>query len=638
MISKQSIDRIFATARVEEVIGDFVQLKKSGSNYKALSPFSDEKTPSFMISPTKQIWKDFSSGKGGNVVSFLMELEQFSYPEALRYLAKKYNIEIEEDFKGDPKKYEEEKLHKDSLFKIQEIANQFFQDQLWDTDEGRNIALSYFKERGFTEATLKKFQLGYSPQKKDSFTEYALEKGYGKELLEESGLSIFKPNFQVDRFRERVMFPIFSYSGRILGFGGRILQNQAKTAKYLNSPESEIYHKGKILYGLFQSKQEIVKKEVCYLVEGYTDVISLHQNGVENVVSSSGTALTQDQIKLIKRLTSNITLLFDGDAAGIRASLRSIDMILSESMNVRIVLFPEGEDPDSYAKNHSQEELQSFLKENATDFIQFKTNLLMQEVGNDPAKKAEVIRDILKSIASVNDSIQRELYIQQVSRTMEVSEEALFKDLNTILNKEIRQERRAQNAEAKKLKVIPSNAVEEVDPIFVAENDLLTTLLEFGDRVITHQQEEELVETTVIEEIIHQLEYDDLSFRTEFVIKIFDEIKEGYTHDELRISSHFIKDADNDVQQYLSNSIFERYEISPNWLEKNIYVRPIEKDIKKKVNQTLMNFKLRHLEEQIRELANTETEEEDERQDKLKKAMQLDQARRSISALLNRPM
>ncbi len=638
MISKQTIDQIFSATRVEEVIGDFVQLKKSGSNYKALSPFTDERTPSFMISPTKQIWKDFSSGKGGNAISFLMELEQFSYPEALRYLAKKYNIEIEEDYQGDPEKYKEEKRQKESLYKIQEVANAYFQEQLWETEEGKNIGLSYFKERGFTEESIKKFQLGYSPEKRDAFTSFALDKGYSKEILEESGLSIFRENFQVDRFRERVMFPIFSYSGRVLGFGGRILSQNKKTAKYLNSPETEIYHKSKILYGLFQSKQEIVKNDVCYLVEGYTDVISFHQNGVGNVVSSSGTALTQDQIRLIKRLTKNVTLLFDADPAGIKASLRSIDMILGEDMNVRVALFPEGEDPDSFARAHSQEELLKFLQNNATDFIQFKTDLLMPEVGNDPAKKAEVIREILKSVSQVQDSIQRELYVQSISQKMEISEASLFKDLNQIVSSEKRKEEKQQRQEAKKLQVVESNAKLEVNPLYEVENDLLSILLEFGDRMISYKVGEEHQETTVIEEIIQQLEVDELGFRTDLGKKIYEEIKEGYEKDELRIASHFIKDADDEMQQYISNSIFEKYELSPNWSARNIYVRPIEKDIKKKVNQTILNFKLLTVEEQIKLLSQLETLEEEAWQEKLKKTMHLDQVRRQLCEMLNRPM
>ena len=355
MITKETIDKIFSAIRVEEIIGEYVQLKRTGSNYKGLSPFVDEKTPSFVVSPSKQIWKDFSSGKGGTAITFLMEIEGFSYPEALRYAAKKYGIEIEENLRELTEEERKAQTDKDLLYKIHEVANHFFQEQLYDTEEGQLIGWAYFKERELKSEIIKKFQLGYSPQKFNAFSQYALNKGYSKEILEKSGLSIFSERNPegIDRFRDRVIFPIQSFSGRVLGFGGRILKSNEKSAKYLNSPETEIYHKSQVLYGLAQSKQAISKENYCLLVEGYMDVISLHQNGIENVVASSGTALTTEQIKLIKRLTENVTILFDGDAAGIKASFRSIDMLLSEEMNIRVLLFPEGHDPDSFSRSHS---------------------------------------------------------------------------------------------------------------------------------------------------------------------------------------------------------------------------------------------------------------------------------------------
>ena len=348
MITKNTIDKVFETARVEEVIGDFVQLKKAGSNFKGLSPFADEKTPSFMVSPVKQIWKDFSSGKGGNAISFLMEHEHYSYPEAIRYLAKKYNIEIEETEQSDEQK--EQTGMRESMYLVSEFARNYFHDILLNSNKGKAIGLSYFKERGYLDETIKKFELGYGLDEWNSFTEEALAKGYQLEFLEKTGLTIVKENKQFDRFKGRVIFPIHSMSGRVLGFGGRILTSEKKAAKYVNSPESEIYHKSKVLYGIYHSKQSIAKEDNCFLVEGYTDVISLYQSGIHNVVASSGTALTSDQIRLINRLTPNITVLFDGDTAGIRASLRGIDLILEQGMNVRVVTFPEGEDPDSFAK------------------------------------------------------------------------------------------------------------------------------------------------------------------------------------------------------------------------------------------------------------------------------------------------
>ena len=434
MISRNTIDTVFETARVEEVIGEFVQLKKAGSNFKGLSPFSDEKSPSFMVSPVKQIWKDFSSGKGGNVVSFLMEHEHYSYPEAIRFLAKKYNIEIDEIEQTDEQK--EQATERESMFLVSGFARDYFHDILLNNQKGKAIGYSYFKERGFTDETIKKFELGYSLDDWSHFTDTAIRKGYDINYLEKTGLTIVNETRQFDRFKSRVLFPIHSMSGRVLGFGGRILTNEKKAAKYLNSPESDIYHKSKILYGIYYAKQSIAKEDNCYLVEGYTDVISFHQNGVENVVASSGTALTSDQIRLISRLTKNITILFDGDAAGMRASLRGIDLILEQGMNVKVLTFPDGDDPDSFSKRVSTDELKEYLGENAQDFINFKVSLLLEDAKNDPVKKAGLIRDIVVSISKIPDSIQREVYIQECARIMSISETVLFSELAQIFKKE----------------------------------------------------------------------------------------------------------------------------------------------------------------------------------------------------------
>ena len=436
MISRTTIDQVFDTARVEEVIGDFVQLKKAGSNFKGLSPFSDERTPSFMVSPVKQIWKDFSSGKGGNVVAFLMEHEHFSYPEAIKYLAKKYGIEIEETEQTDEQK--EQANERESLYLISEFAKGYFNDTLLNSEKGKAIGKTYFKERGFTEETIQKFDLGYSPDEWDAFTSHALKNGYQLSYLEKTGLTIVKGEKQFDRFKGRVMFPILSMSGRVLGFGGRILTNDKKAAKYLNSPESDIYHKSKVLYGIYHAKQTIAKEDNCYLVEGYTDVIQMYQRGIKNVVSSSGTALTPEQIRLVNRLTKNITLLFDGDAAGLRASLRGVDLILEQGMNVKICTFPEGEDPDTFSKNNSLEALTLYLEENAQDFINFKASLLASEAKNDPIKKAETIRDMITSISKIPDVIKQEVYIKECGRIMDISEEVLFSTLAQILQKDKR--------------------------------------------------------------------------------------------------------------------------------------------------------------------------------------------------------
>ena len=488
MISKTTIDKVYETARLEEVIGDFVQLKKSGSNFKGLSPFSDERTPSFMVSPVKQIWKDFSSGKGGNVVAFLMEHEHFTYPEAIKYLAKKYNIEVEETEQSNEDK--EQANERESMYLVSEFAQKHFKEMLWETELGKAIGLSYFKERGFTEETIKKFELGYCLDQWDGFTHVALDSGYKLEFLEKTGLTIVKedannPNNpkKFDRFKGRVMFPIHSLSGRVLGFGGRILTNDKKAAKYLNSPESEIYHKSKVLYGIYHAKQAIAKEDNCYLVEGYTDVIQFQQRGINNVVSSSGTALTPEQIRLINRLTKNITVLFDGDAAGLRASLRGIDLILEQGMNVKICTFPEGEDPDSFAKNNDYEDVVLYLQENAKDFIQFKASLLVKEASDDPIKRADTVRDIVNSIAKIPDRIKKEIYIQECAQIMNISEAVLFNTLAQIDKKESYETKKQLKQEQKSFDVVRNETVQEkVDINKFHEAEILKMLLHLGPK------------------------------------------------------------------------------------------------------------------------------------------------------------
>jgi DNA primase len=427
LISKNTIDKVFEQSRVEEVIGDFVQLKKSGSNYKALSPFSNEKTPSFVVSPVKQIWKDFSSGKGGNAVAFLMEHEHFTYPEAIKYLARKYNIEIEETQLNNEDK--QKASERESLFIVSEFAKDFFKKNLNESQEGRSVGLSYFQERGFSLNTIHSFDLGFSNKEINFFSKNALKKGYDKIFLEKTGLSIFNDNKIIDRFRGRVIFPIHSMSGRVLGFGARILNNKIKTAKYLNSPESLIYNKSKVLYGIYYAKQEIAKLDNCYIVEGYTDVIQLHQKGIKNVVSSSGTSLTNDQITLIRRLSSNITMLYDSDKAGLNATSRGVDMILSAGMNVSICTFPDGEDPDSFSQERSLEEIKDFLVQNSKDFIRFKASFLSNQSIQDPILKAKTINEMVTSISVIPDRIKQELYVKHCSKIMDVSEDVLFNSL-----------------------------------------------------------------------------------------------------------------------------------------------------------------------------------------------------------------
>ena len=514
--------------RVEEVIGDFVQLKRAGSNYKGLSPFSNERTPSFMVSPVKQIWKDFSSGKGGNAIAFLMEHEHFTYPEAIRYLAKKYHIDIEETQQSSEEKAQADE--RESLYIVSEYAQQYFQDTLFNTEAGKAIGMTYFKERGFTEETIQKFRLGFSPDEWTAFTDNALAKGYQLEFLEKTGLTIVNGDRKFDRFKGRVMFPIHSMSGRVLGFGGRILTNDKKQAKYLNSPESEIYHKSKVLYGIFFAKQAIAKADNCYLVEGYTDVIQMHQKGIENVVASSGTALTQDQIRLIHRLTPNITVLYDGDAAGLRASIRGVDLILEQGMNVKVCTFPDGDDPDSFARKTAYEDLVLYLENNATDFIRFKASLLMQEAQNDPIKKAETIRDMVESISKIPDLIKREVYVRECATIMDISEQVLFSTLAQILKKDFYEGQKVERKQKAAMQVVqtPEEAQKRtINRLEVLEYDLIKNLLLYGNRECV------FTDTILVEEEDGTLKEQQIQQTLKVYEKIFLELQE----DEIELAN-----------------------------------------------------------------------------------------------------
>jgi len=528
VISKNTIDKVYDQMRVEEVIGDFVQLKRAGSNYKGLSPFSNERTPSFMVSPVKQIWKDFSSGKGGNAIAFLMEHEHFTYPEAIRYLAKKYHIDIEETQQSTEEKAQADE--RESLYIVSEYAQQYFQDTLFNTEAGKAIGMTYFKERGFTEETIQKFRLGFSPDEWTAFTDNALAKGYQLEFLEKTGLTIVNGDRKFDRFKGRVMFPIHSMSGRVLGFGGRILTNDKKQAKYLNSPESEIYHKSKVLYGIFFAKQAIAKADNCYLVEGYTDVIQMHQKGIENVVASSGTALTQDQIRLIHRLTPNITVLYDGDAAGLRASIRGVDLILEQGMNVKVCTFPEGEDPDSFARKTAYEDLVLYLENNATDFIRFKASLLMKEAQNDPIKKAETIRDMVESISKIPDLIKREVYVRECATIMDISEQVLFSTLAQILKKDFYEGQKVERKQKAAMQVVqtPEEAQKRtVNRLEVLEYDLIKNLLLYGNRECI------FTDTILVEEEDGTLKEQQIQQTLKVYEKIFLELQE----DEIELAN-----------------------------------------------------------------------------------------------------
>lgn len=590
LISRNTIDQVFETARVEEVIGDFVQLKRAGSNMKGLSPFSDERSPSFMVSPVKQIWKDFSSGKGGNVVAFLMEHEHFTYPEAIRYLAKKYNIEIEETLPTDAEK--EEANEKESMYLVSEFAQQYFQRILVESEEGKAIGLTYFKERGFTNETIKKFGLGYSPAAWDAFTKEALGKGYRLEYLEKTGLSIVNEEKQFDRFKGRVMFPIQSMSGRVLGFGGRILTNDKKAAKYLNSPESDIYHKSKVLYGIYHAKQAIAKQDNCFLVEGYTDVIQMHQSGIENVVASSGTALTSDQIRLVNRLTKNITVLFDGDAAGLRASIRGIDLILEEGMNVKVCSFPDGDDPDSFAKKTPREVLERYLHENAKDFIQFKASLLMNEAKNDPIKKADLIRDMVNSISKIPDRIKKEVYIQECARIMDISEAVLFNTLAQISQKEVSEANKKFKEEQKAFEVVKTEtaAVSKIDVLSLLERSVIEILLLYGNQMIDYDnvmveivddKEVEVVERAsarIFERIYLSLQEDEVEFANPLFNQIYQDLVMNYHQNPDFDKKIYLQNLPATFSEMITDVLMydEKYQLH-GWLDKKqVFVK--EKD------------------------------------------------------------
>ncbi len=608
MISKNTIDKVFEQSRVEEVIQDFVQLKKAGSNYKALSPFSNEKTPSFVVSPVKQIWKDFSSGKGGNAVSFLMEHEHFNYPEAIRYLAEKYNIEIEETVTSADHK--EKASERESLYIISDYAKIYFTNQL-NTGEGLTIGLSYLKERGFSSQTINKFEIGYSPLKSNSFSADAIEVGYEKELLEKTGLTIIKDNKFIDRFRGRVIFPIHSMSGRVLGFGARVLGNKSKTAKYLNSPESLIYNKSKVLYGIFYAKQEIAKLDKCYIVEGYTDVIQLFQNGIKNVVSSSGTSLTTDQITMIRRLTPNITMLYDSDKAGVNATLRGVDMILNAGMNVSICTFPEGYDPDSFCQERDANEIKEFLDKNTKDFIQFKASFLVNSSKDDPILKAKTINEIVTSISFIPDVIKQEIYIKHCSKIMDISEEVLF---NTLA--QLSKVKTAQFTKKSRPAIKKTEKNLKVDILFELEKKIIEILLLYGNK---HESFEELLlrnnndgeiilepttmNSKVYEKIFLDLQQDEVKFTNESFQKLFEKIiYEFQKKDEFK-TQLFLNSLDSDLSDYATTILMneDKYQLH-DWMVKSIHVKQKINSIPQLVSETILSLRTYLIDKKVKEL------------------------------------
>ncbi len=603
MIPKDIIDQIFETARIEEVIGEFVNLKKSGSNYKGLSPFVNEKTPSFMVSPAKGIFKDFSSGKGGNVVSFLMEHEAFSYPEALKWLGKYYNIEIPEREMTDEEKARLDE--RESLFIANTFANGFFQDQL-KTKEGKAIGLSYFQERGYRDDIITKFQLGYSPDERDALINAATEAGHKLEYFEKLGLVKSKENGdQFDFFRGRVMFPIHNLTGRVLGFGGRTLRSDKKTAKYFNSPESLIYHKSDVLYGIYFARKDMMNKDNCYLVEGYTDVISLHQTGIENVVASSGTALTKGQIRLIKRFTNNITILYDGDAAGIRASFRGIDLILEEGLNVKVVLFPDGEDPDSYSHKVSSQEFETYLSDEAKDFISFKTDLLLKETDGDPIKKAKLIREIVESISLVPDQISQSVYIKQTSQQFEIAEQTLINELNKIRRNRFKQDRREQgDDDADQIDELVEKPRQESQRVVKRSNldaqefDIIRLMLLYGAYgvEVDSEEEDEKEEVPVVQFILDELEADDIELTHPVARQIIQEYISAAEEAIIPDVRHFVNHENLQISSMAANLSADKYFLSENWSKKHhIYPETEDMRLQRAVEESVWMYKLRRV-------------------------------------------
>jgi DNA primase len=563
-----------------------------------------------MVSPAKQIFKDFSSGKGGNVVTFLMELEQMSYPEALRWIAKKYNIEIPEERPQTPEEIAAGNL-KEGVYLISDVAAKWYAEQLHETDQGKAIGLSYFKERGFTDETIKKFHLGYSPEQSAAFADYALANSYSDQALESSGISMRNERGWYDRFRGRVMFPIHSISGRVLGFGGRILQSNAKAAKYLNSPENPIYHKSKVLYGLFQAKQEIVKRDEALLVEGYTDVLSFYQNGVRNVVSSSGTALTEGQIAMLKRYTPNITLLYDGDAAGIRASFRGLDMMLEQGVNVRVVPFPEGEDPDSFAQAHSTEELEAYIGSNRRDFISFKTGVLLEEAAGDPLKRAQMVREIVASIAKVPDRIGQEVFVKEAARLLEIDATALFEELDRLLNDQSRQARRKQQQEPQ-MEVVTGGVPEEAKILgYEQEKILIQLAISKGKEIMLEEDldPEEVIPVTVANWIMRELSNDGISFQVPVFAKAFALLCAELERGEVPETSWWVRQPDPEIVELVTEALTEKYVLA-KWEAREIYLPKEKNIIFSLVRDTVFRFKYQHVQRQL-ELLKSKLEGDD---------------------------
>ncbi|MDR0682740.1 MAG: DNA primase [Dysgonamonadaceae bacterium] len=576
MIDHPTIERILSAAQILDVVSDYVALRKSGSGYKGLCPFHEDRTPSFHVSPAKNICKCFSCGEGGTPIHFIMKLEQLSYPEALKYLAKKYGIEVHETEMTDEQKQIQD--DREAMFILNGFAQKTFAHNLFHTEEGQTIGLSYFRERGFREDIIRKFQLGYALDERDSLTQMALKSGYKKQYLEKTGLTIVGNNdYFSDRFRGRVIFPVYTLSGKIVAFGGRILKKTEKTAKYLNSPESEIYHKSNELYGIYFARQAMVKQDRCFLVEGYTDVISMHQAGIENVVASSGTALTSGQIRLIRRFTNNVTVLYDGDSAGIKAALRGIDLLLEAGLNIKIVLLPEGEDPDSFSQKQSATVFNEYIREHETDFVQFKAGLLVQEAGNDPIKKAHIITEIVNTIALIPEEIIRLVYVKECSRLLDMDERILVRSIAKKRQEQLLQKKRTlypdpENPEntqqtqqqspvgdAPQPNVQPE--IQPESPFERYERNIMHYVIRYGEQWMTYKDEEtqEVVSVRVIEDIVHDLETDELEFSNLLYKRILEEAFEKCKENGFVAEQYFKNHPDPQISRFAVDISTDKY-------------------------------------------------------------------------------
>ncbi len=594
MISRDTIQKVLERTDIVEVIGEFVNLKRSGSNYKALCPFHKERTPSFVVSPAKQIFKCFGCGESGNAVSFLMKHEHLSFTEAIKYLAKKYNIPVEEEEETDEQKQKHKE--RESVLVVNKFAQQYYTNNLFNDDEGISVGLSYFRSRGFTDETIQKFQLGYALDRKDAFTHHAQKNGFSIDVLVKAGLVIQKQDKVYDRFWARVIFPIHSMSGQILGFAGRTLRDDKTVAKYLNSPETEIFQKRKILYGIYFAKRAITREDKCYLVEGYTDVMAFHQAGIENTVASLGTSLTEDHVNLIHRLTPNLTLIFDGDQAGIKAALRGIDIALKEDLNLRVVALPEGEDPDSFSKKLSPVDLKEYIQTHEVDFITFKTQFLLKDAADDPIKRAQVSKQVVESIANIPDPIKRAVFIKKASQLLEVDEKSLFAELEKIIAKNLKR----LTLTPVKPAVLPARKTPTIpgytDAVSIPEEkELIYYLLKYGNKEFIREQTPDgnYVITTVAEYVITELQNEELEFKNNVYKKVFEEIKSLLMNGKPIDFNYFVNHPDPDIQQITVDILSREYPISKIWERRGALVHHPDDHYREGVQQTILSFKMR---------------------------------------------